>query len=402
MKRLLLILLLAAAPAWAQIETFPPESAGGGGTAFTGGDIANPLGLPDGTQAAPGLYFTNDPNTGIFREAADEINFTTGGGEQLELRQTGTAAFAYFYNKNWNGGAGRETLQMQASATTNNFYMKEVDSTTNGFGGYSNATNSVMFSGSAGKAGRLDVCCGNSSALRFETDYLGTAYTDFKATTPTGVRTVTVPDLSGTVVLNSVSNPGALSLGGATATTIDAGANALTLDGGTNTYFQINGSTQVTLTGSAFWPEQSRDIDLGTTSRAFNVLYLDKGIGYADTTTLTEGVATTVLTVTYGSGGIIGNILWGASASDATDTQVLKGELAVACTNDAGTTSCTTTDVHADITNVTAGTLTCTESLTYAANAFNLQLDCTSSLTQTSFQAWCRVDMTNVIAISNP
>ena len=41
--------------------------------------------MEDGTVSAPGLAFASDLNTGFFRDAADKINFATGGVERLEI-----------------------------------------------------------------------------------------------------------------------------------------------------------------------------------------------------------------------------------------------------------------------------------------------------------------------------
>ena len=41
--------------------------------------------LADGSVSEPGLCFSTDTNTGVFRSGADKINFTTGGVERLEL-----------------------------------------------------------------------------------------------------------------------------------------------------------------------------------------------------------------------------------------------------------------------------------------------------------------------------
>lgn len=43
----------------------------------------------DGTAAAPAYTFTNDTNTGMFRRAADEIGWSTGGTERLFLLNNG-------------------------------------------------------------------------------------------------------------------------------------------------------------------------------------------------------------------------------------------------------------------------------------------------------------------------
>ena len=43
---------------------------------------------PYGSASTPGLTFDGDENTGIFRSAADKINFSTGGTERLEIGST--------------------------------------------------------------------------------------------------------------------------------------------------------------------------------------------------------------------------------------------------------------------------------------------------------------------------
>ena len=46
------------------------------------------ISLPDGSNSAPSLAFSDDTNTGIFSSAADTFNITTGGVEKLELGAT--------------------------------------------------------------------------------------------------------------------------------------------------------------------------------------------------------------------------------------------------------------------------------------------------------------------------
>lgn len=57
--------------------------------------------------------------------------------------------------------------------------------------------------------------------------------------------------------------------------------------------------------------------------------------------------------------------------------------------------TCATSDVHADANAVSAGTLTCTETTSAGTNAVMFTLDCTSSLTQTTLDAYYRLDMLN-------
>ena len=46
------------------------------------------LPIPDGSVSTPSLFFDNDSNCGLFRSAADTLNFTTGGVERMELGST--------------------------------------------------------------------------------------------------------------------------------------------------------------------------------------------------------------------------------------------------------------------------------------------------------------------------
>jgi hypothetical protein len=46
------------------------------------------LTMPDGTAALPGLPFGADPNTGIYRPAADMVSLTSGGTEAVRAQNT--------------------------------------------------------------------------------------------------------------------------------------------------------------------------------------------------------------------------------------------------------------------------------------------------------------------------
>lgn len=92
MKRLLLALalVLSGAAAEAQIVT-PPD------TVFSGGDLANPLGIPDGAFATPGLYFNDHTTSGIYWEAnhaakGPAVSFKSGGNQVLALIETFTGS----------------------------------------------------------------------------------------------------------------------------------------------------------------------------------------------------------------------------------------------------------------------------------------------------------------------
>jgi hypothetical protein len=62
--------------------------------AFAGGDITNPLGIPNGSAAAPGLYLTNSPTTGFYRIGANILGIATAGAEALRIDSSKAAAFS--------------------------------------------------------------------------------------------------------------------------------------------------------------------------------------------------------------------------------------------------------------------------------------------------------------------
>jgi len=59
-----------------------------GGFSSTGGTVTGPILFPSGTAPLPSITFDGDPNTGIYRVAADQIGFSTGGVQRVLL--TGT------------------------------------------------------------------------------------------------------------------------------------------------------------------------------------------------------------------------------------------------------------------------------------------------------------------------
>lgn len=50
--------------------------------------LSNILRIADGSASLPGISFTSDTNTGIFRNGADEMNMVTGGTERFRITST--------------------------------------------------------------------------------------------------------------------------------------------------------------------------------------------------------------------------------------------------------------------------------------------------------------------------
>jgi hypothetical protein len=116
------------------------------------------------------------------------------------------------------------------------------------------------------------------------------------------------------------------------------------------------------------------------------------GIGvdtaWYSTKALTESAATSIVQVAVASGAATGGeTKFSVVATDATDHQSVRGSIDFACANKAGTESCTIS--ASDVTLTTSGTLVCAYTVsTTPANAIDLQLNCVSSLTQSSLNAY--------------
>lgn len=51
--------------------------------------LGNVVSTPDGTVSSPGLSFTSDTNTGLYRPSSDNLGFVTGGSEKLRISDSG-------------------------------------------------------------------------------------------------------------------------------------------------------------------------------------------------------------------------------------------------------------------------------------------------------------------------
>lgn len=115
------------------------------------------------------------------------------------------------------------------------------------------------------------------------------------------------------------------------------------------------------------------------------------------TTTLTESSATPVATIsvpqTAGSNSQHAIVEWSVYAADATPHyQMLVGSSYLAAVNKAGTETCTVGDIGSEVTAASSGTLACTAScVTGLTDVVQFALSCTSSLTQTTLEAYSRV-----------
>jgi hypothetical protein len=87
----------------------------GTGLSMTGQTLSSVAGtFPDGNASAPGIAFTNDLNTGIFRVGADQLGMATNG---TELFRT-IAQFSKFSNNGSYFGSGSSYHEMRSNSST--------------------------------------------------------------------------------------------------------------------------------------------------------------------------------------------------------------------------------------------------------------------------------------------
>lgn len=77
---------------------------------------ASRLIVPDGTVALPSMTFVNDLNTGIYREAADDLRLVAGGVQVYSLTPTLITAFRQISIT--NGSAGNPSITFTSDANT--------------------------------------------------------------------------------------------------------------------------------------------------------------------------------------------------------------------------------------------------------------------------------------------
>jgi hypothetical protein len=128
MKKLTLLslsLLLLVSPAYAQYggndETVDGDLIVTGDLTVAGSvasSSTNPFLVPDGTEAAPGLAFTDDTDNGAFRLGADEWGLAVGGGRSFSL---------------YNDGESPPTLTIWGAYTDASNYEKVTITTSGGF-----------------------------------------------------------------------------------------------------------------------------------------------------------------------------------------------------------------------------------------------------------------------------
>lgn len=189
------------------------------------------------------------------------------------------------------------------------------------------------------------------------------------------------------------SNDFNVAIGGATV--LRVGGASLTIDVGTPEYQFDSSRFYVT----------NDTLSLGLGTFAWKEFYVLRSIQGSKSKALTEGAATTMVTVavpqTAGSNFAAGEFKYTVYASDGTDSQALNGVAKFSAVNKAGTETCTLEDDQITDEAASAGTLACTVTCVVGlTDVVGLALDCTSSLTQTTLNGLYRLDMQQVNTVA--
>lgn len=129
----------------------------------------------DGTEAAPSITFTSDTNTGIFRQAADEIGITTGGTKAVVA-----------LNNAVNIEAGR-VLRVQDGLVGSPAIQFSNDPDTGVYRSGANLISLVADGSQALEAGSTTVVVSANRVLRVQDGLVGTPGFCFNSDTNTGI-----------------------------------------------------------------------------------------------------------------------------------------------------------------------------------------------------------------------
>jgi|GEM_PF-5157443 len=176
-----------------------------------------------------------------------------------------------------------------------------------------------------------------------------------------------------------------------------AGQNSITLDAdvdddgdGTVLLSAGNSASTVTVTSTAVGVTSSGAVRLQSNGQPTELNSIDHstipGSQFIDLTEATATNVATFATATGAHGG--GTFGYSVFAEDATDHQVRTASAFFSYSNKGGTLICSATVDSAEDVVVSGGTLTCTPDCNVSGTTAQLRLDCTSSLTQTSLQAF--------------
>jgi hypothetical protein len=158
--------------------------------------------------------------------------------------------------------------------------------------------------------------------------------------------------------------------------------------------FSAGGSLRFYSQSGLFNPSSNGETVLGDSTHLWKSVGIAESIQGSKTKALTESSATTVFTISLADKAVTsGHVTWAVHAADASNTQMVSNEFGFDCLNESDTEACTINNFGTDTDNTPTGTLTCTDAWSYGTNNASFTLNCVSSLTQTTLNAYVRLDM---------
>jgi hypothetical protein len=394
---------------------------GGGGTAITAltGDVT-----ATGPGSVAGTLATVNSNTGSFGSSTAIPNFTVNGKGLVTAAGTNAvvAPAGTLSGNTLAGGVTASSLtSFGASPTlttpTIASFINATHSHSNAAGGGQIDATTALSNGTNGSG---QVCLVNTPTLITPNIGAATAGGTLTMGSSNGILfNGSVVKAGGANILNIANGTNAQSLrvyntddgaGNAEYGMFDwaANGNSLTIgavktgsatqrslifNSGSSYAFQVAGSQKWTIDSTTIQPAATNTSDLGLTNRAFRTAYVATSLQGSATKTLPETTATGFVTIAIpNSGGCAGYVDYTVFAADATNTQLVSGQLffSAAATSGGTVTAAAVSDQHT-LNPVTSGTLTNTMTSTTGANLLTLLANATSSLTQTTLEVRYRV-----------
>lgn len=306
---LALLLLLFAPSAFAQYGeggtgtgTFTVPTLTVNGTLTAGSFVSTgSVLIPDGAVGAPGLGFVDEPTTGLFQEAAGELNLTSLGVEVVEVRNSG----AFYMLNPANSGGSSLGFETAPSASANILYGHTPGVVNPSFSLFINNTTGINLQMDDTVANYVTLTDGSgagttNNGFRF-TDQSGAQYIEIVPPgIPSGTNTITVPDLTGTMILSGATNveTGTTTIASDTALNLHS-TLAVTIDGdsdnnntGAVTLTNDNDTQQVLLTTTGVSVASDNTVTLAADDATSNSSLTLDGPGNGGTLSVSDGTDT--------------------------------------------------------------------------------------------------------------
>jgi hypothetical protein len=347
---------------------------GGGITALTSDVTAS------GTGSVAATLATVNTNTGSFGSSTAIPNFTVNGkglitaaGTNAVIAPAGTLSGATL-------ASGVTASSLTSFGTSPSLTTPNIGAATMGGTLTAGSTNQITFNGSAINGQGANILA-QSNGVTAQTFRIFNTTDSATAPTNSEYAQFDWTTVTNTFTLSTVKT------GTGTQRAMQINTNSLTV--------QIAGASRWQLNNTALVPANDNTLDLGSTaSQRFRTAYIATSIQAGAVKTLPETTATGFVTLAIAnSNGCAGKAVYTVFAADATNTQIVSGELFFsAVSTNAGAVTAAISDQH-NLNPVTSGTLTNTMTNTTGTNLLTLLANATSSLTQTTLEVRYRIEM---------